>query len=151
MLQLSKEAALLSAKFAQWLEPKLIGDLGDIADFAGKLHGAIIRISGILHLAVGHTGAKKITSSTMSRAIKLGSYFLQHAKIAYQYMGADKQLQDANCILHQIKKKEYDKLRGYDILRLCRPWYAGLESGTLFQPFLRFSHEQSSCYRFLLT
>lgn len=120
VLKLSKEATKLSAVFANRLEPRLIKDLENIAGFAGKLHGAIIRIAGILHLIGGHADNQLISYDTLRNAISIGRYFLKHAKMAYQLMGADKQLQDAKYILRQLEKQEVMEITRYEVFRLCR-------------------------------
>ena len=123
LLHLSKEAALLSADFANKLEPRLINEFENITDFAGKLHGAILRIAGILHLISKYSNNQSISADTLRNAIKIGKYFLKHAMIAYQLMGADKQLQDAKHILRQIKRNGETEITRYDIFRLCRPHF----------------------------
>lgn len=128
-LRLSKKTYELSAKFATKLEPHLIDKLEGIADFAGKLHGAVLRIAGILHLIEGKAN-RAISYDTMNNAIKLGFYFLNHAKVAYQLMGTDKQLQDAKYILQQIKKQTDMELTRYDIFRLCRGHFSKDEEMT---------------------
>ena len=120
VLQLSKGATELSANFAEKLEPRLIDSLENIADFAGKLHGTVLRIAGILHLIDGNTDSQLISPNTMRNAIKMGHYFLKYAKIAYQLMGADKQTQGAKYILRQLEKQNATELTQNEIFRLCR-------------------------------
>lgn len=120
ILRLSTGATLLSVNFAEAFEPRLISDLEDIADFAGKLHGAIIRIAGILHLIDGNRAEKRISVEIMRSAIKIGEYFLEHARAAYQLGGSHKQPQNAKYILRQIKKQGKMELSRYEIFRLCR-------------------------------
>jgi len=52
---LSDEAEALSEQFYNALEPRLgkDGDLEHMADWAGKLHGAVLRIAGLLHAVEG--------------------------------------------------------------------------------------------------
>ena len=92
-LKLSPEANCLLVQFEEWLEPKLgsDGELSPIVDWAAKLAGGIVRIAGLLHLA-DHVGdAEKplvVDAETMSRALSLGDFLINHAKIAYQVMDA---------------------------------------------------------------
>ena len=55
MLTLSHEADVLSENFFNALEPRLgkDGDLEHMADWAGKHHGAVLRIAGLLHVVEG--------------------------------------------------------------------------------------------------
>ena len=97
ILTLSEEAHILSANFANELEPRLIDDLDSMADFAGKLHGAVLRIAGILHIVDQLVFAPNtpLPKETMQAAIQIGFYFLEHARAAYQLMGTDGQAQGA--------------------------------------------------------
>jgi 5S rRNA maturation endonuclease (ribonuclease M5) len=109
ILALSHEALTLSNEFAKRLEPKLVDDLEFISDWAGKLHGAILRIAGILHISQ-HVLEKSpweiiVSSDTMSKAISIGEYFVEHAKAAFNLMGTDKNIEDAKYILKWIKKQ----------------------------------------------
>jgi hypothetical protein len=92
--------------FSAGLEPRLGvgGDLYAIADWAGKLAGAVARIAGLLHaakLAPGPAAAHPEASAgagpadalidepTMEEAIAIGRYFLAHAEVALGMMGVD--------------------------------------------------------------
>ena len=65
------------------------GDLETIGDWAGKYHGAVLRIAGVLHVvqqAMADPQAP-VSGQTMADAIAIGRYFLEHAKAAYMLMG----------------------------------------------------------------
>ena len=106
IIKLSEEAKLLSAEFANKLEPRLIGDLEMIQDYAAKLHGAVLRIAGILHIIKNSVFAEKdlLPGETMKNAIQIGNYFLEHAKHAFQLMGIDEQTKGAQYVLMQLGK-----------------------------------------------
>lgn len=129
LLQLSPEAYALSAAFAKELEPRLIEDLESIADFAGKLHGAILRLAGILHLVnqLVFAPTTPIPEEITQSAIQLGYYFLEHAKAAYQLMGADERIQGARYVLEKIKKMGQPKVSKRDIYRACRGKFKEVE------------------------
>jgi hypothetical protein len=120
LLRLSEKADKLSADFHSKLEPRLTDGLENIQGFAGKLHGAVLRIAGIFHLIDGNTDEQCISSDTMRNAIRIGRYFLHSAKFAYKTMGADKQLQDAKYILKYLKRQNVTETTRYEIFRLCR-------------------------------
>jgi len=128
VLTLSKEAHELSTQFANALEPKLKGDLEHIADWAGKHHGAVLRIAGILHVVeeLSADGTPwednpPVSADTMKRAISVGDFFLEHAKACYGLMGTDKDAGDARYILRQLEsKKPAGELIPNDIWRICR-------------------------------
>lgn len=128
IINLSDEAYRVSADFATELEPRLIGDLEPIGDWAGKLHGAILRIAAALHLVeTREDGADTpLSLETMCSAIEIGRYFLEHAKKAYKIMGADEQLQGAKVILRTAEKLQIRKpISKRDLYRDCR--------GSIFQ------------------
>ena len=127
VLKLSSEAYRLSAAFAAELEPRLKGDLESIGDWAGKCHGVILRIAGILHL-MGQSGMESpVSVQTMESAIGIGRYFIEHAKAAYSLMGADAQTQDAKYILRQLERGQYKSISKRDLFRLCRGRFKRVE------------------------
>jgi hypothetical protein len=120
ILRLSNEAYKLSIEFAKRLEPRLINDLEHIADWASKLHGAILRTAGILHAAehIEHNPWEhEISLQTFSNAILIGEYFIEHAKAAFALMGADKNIEECKYVLRWIEKQEQPELKKRDILR----------------------------------
>lgn len=118
MLHFTVEAANLLKEFQAELEPQLAPDgaLGMMADWAGKLAGAVVRIVSILHLAenVEHFKSwpdfelwpKHVSGETMERAITIGRYLIPHARAAYAEMGADPQIENAKLLLRWIEKTE---------------------------------------------
>jgi hypothetical protein len=134
-LTLSSEAETISEKFYNELEPRLgkDGDLEHMADWAGKLHGAVLRLAGLLHVVDGVSINGKdfngipfestltITEKTMAAAVELGQYFLTHAQVCYGFMGVDENAENAKYILAQLTKKEAKgELRPTDIWQLCK-------------------------------
>jgi hypothetical protein len=108
MLYLTAEADSLLKEFEAELEPQLAedGELGAMADWAGKLAGAVVRIAGLLHLA-GHAQdlarwPDRIAAETMSHAITIGRYLIPHARAAFAEMGADAQIENAKRLLRWI-------------------------------------------------
>ena len=123
VIDLSPEAYRLSAEFAAELEPRLRGDLETIGDWAGKYHGAVLRIAGVLHVvqqAMADPQAP-VSGQTMADAIAIGRYFLEHAKAAYMLMGADEQTTGAKHVLHQLQKRgAYSEVKRYDLFKMSR-------------------------------
>lgn len=79
------------------------GTLADIADWAGKLPGAVLRIAGLLHIATHEMPeASKITVGTLRSAIRFGDYFTGHARIMYRMMAGHSNLADAQAVLEAI-------------------------------------------------
>lgn len=123
IITLSQEAYVLSAAFASELEPRLIDDLEDIAFWAGKMHGAILRITGLLHVSdqpAVFAQSTPVSAKTMQSAITIGYYFLEHAKAAHNPQGDDKPTNEAKYILLRLKKHNLSRFNSGELLRLCK-------------------------------
>jgi hypothetical protein len=121
ILRLSVEAEEKSFQFAQEMEPRLVDDLESIKDWAGKLHGAVLRIAGILHCST-YVGIEnfwdiEVSEDTLTKAIIIGRYFIEHNRAAFGLMGADPQIENAKLILKYIKKQGISKFTKRDIQR----------------------------------
>lgn len=106
VLRLSGEAKNRHRDFMRELEPRLgpKGDLSAIADWAGKHAGAVGRIVGLLHLAEARADDERVSAETMSRALSIGRYLIQHAQAAFAEMGADPETEGAQRILAWLKR-----------------------------------------------
>ena len=104
------------------IEGRLKGDLAEISDWAGKFVGAVLRISGILHVMKYPKDSMfdSVDRETMENAVAIGRYFLAHAKAAYSLMGADTVNKDAQYLLSFIKRERLTEFSRRDAMRLCR-------------------------------
>lgn len=93
-------------EFAEELEPRMGpgGDLDSLADWAGKLVGAIARIAALLHLVEGDVG-DPVAPYTTECAIRIGEYLLVHAKAAFMLMDTDQETTDAQYLLAWLQGK----------------------------------------------
>lgn len=112
---------VLEALFNE-VESRLKTDLSEIADWAGKFVGAVLRISGILHVMQNPKSAMfvDVSRQTMENAVTIGRYFLEHAKAAYSLMGADATNKNAQYLLDAIKREGLAEFSRRDAMRLCR-------------------------------
>ncbi len=109
ILTLDPHADGLLLDFERHLEPRLArgtGDLAHLADWAAKLTGATCRIAGLLHLArhLRDGWARPIDATTLSGAIRLAGYLVEHALAVFDLMGADPRTDDARWILDWITR-----------------------------------------------
>ncbi len=113
--------AVLEGLFNE-IESRLKGDLAEIFDWAGKFVGAVLRISGILHVMKYPKDSMfdSVDRETMENAAAIGRYFLMHAKAAYSLMGADTVNKDAQHLLSLIKRERLTEFSRRDAMRLCR-------------------------------
>lgn len=112
---------VLEALFNE-VEHRLKGDLAEISDWVGKFVGAVLRISGILHIMKNPVNAMfvDVCKETMESAVSIGRYFLEHAKAAYSLMGADATNKNAQYLLDAIKREKLSEFTRRDAMRLCR-------------------------------
>ena len=105
----NRQAGGLLLAFEEELEPRLdpeTGDLAHIADWAGKLAGAAVRIAGLLHLAEHVRGGwtRPISAHTMRSALVIARYLIDHALAVFDLMGADPLLSGARLALAWIER-----------------------------------------------
>lgn len=111
-LTLAADAQKISKSFMQGLEKKLVGELDFIKDWAGKWHGQISRIAGLLHIAENidmFAGEipfySEISKDTYQKAIILGEYYLKHAINIFGSCSENEETATAVYLLEKIKKK----------------------------------------------
>ena len=95
--------------FRAALEPRMhpeFGDLADIADWANKLSGQLVRVSALLTLASDPT-ATVVDADAMRAAVGLAPYLIDHAQRAFDLMlGRRAPLEPARAVLRWIKRKK---------------------------------------------
>lgn len=108
IITLTAEAHAEAGRFFESLENRLADDLndGDIEAWAGKLHGQIMRIAGIIHccLYMNNAAQTPVSLETMRAAEHIGLYFLEHAKVTFKMAGLSegKDVRDAKYILKRL-------------------------------------------------
>lgn len=106
---LATEAAAVFRRFREQTEAELVpsGKLAPIKEWASKMPGAVARIAGILTLADmaegGLRGMPRVEQETMEKATRLGWYYTEHARFAFEEMNADPVLGDAGYLLGRIR------------------------------------------------
>lgn len=127
IIRLSHEAHQEAKQFFEKLEPRLADDFGDLNDlegWAGKFHGQVMRIAGILHCCIHAENSAEISVSlnTMKAAQTIGNYFLQHAQAAFQIMGMteSQDTKDARYILRRLKENGQMEINKRDLIRSCQ-------------------------------
>ncbi|MEE5994137.1 MAG: DUF3987 domain-containing protein [Oscillospiraceae bacterium] len=129
LILLSPEADKLIADYATELEPKLVTDYAEMADWAGKLIGNTLRIAGLLCRASVYRDFDFlsdddepliVSQQIMENAIRLSRYFLNHAQAAYAVLPEDAMYQKADHILQMIKEKHLTEFDRREAMRFCR-------------------------------
>jgi replicative DNA helicase len=125
VLRLSAEALQSFDGYAKGIERHLgpDGELHAIADWAGKLSGAVARIAGILHAAnslAGEPWRLAISKTTLEAAIEIADYFLAHAIAAFAEMGADPAVEGAKAVLRWLLKHGHALVSKRDVFNAHR-------------------------------
>lgn len=110
VLTLTADAREALRVFRAALEPRLRphGDLSNIVEWASKLAGAVVRISGLLHLAENVvTGYRvPIERGTIDSAIAIADYFVPHAQATFRMMSPRAGLfADAEAVLSRVRRE----------------------------------------------
>ena len=128
VITLSPEADKMLEAFSEELEPKLKAEYARIADWAGKIVGNTARIAALLCRA-GATVTRDffdvsdplvISGKVMTDAIRIGRYFIEHARAAFSLLGADEGIQNCKYVLSAIQRAGLTEVSRRDVMRLCR-------------------------------
>ena len=121
-IKLSEEAQTISRKWFYFIEPLLIDELSSMGDWSGKLHGATLRVAGLLHCMENWNDLNNnliVSGETMKNAVEIGKYLLEHAKWAYSALDVDERTEDAKYVFNKILESGKTTLSGREIQRLC--------------------------------
>ncbi len=78
------------------------GDLRDLCGWGEKYRGLVGRIAGLYHLA-DHPAEESLSLSTMDKAIAVGGWAAESAKVAFQTMEVSPDLRAAGAILDVLR------------------------------------------------
>ncbi len=128
IITLSPEADALLAAFAEEIEPKLVTDYAEIADWCGKLIGSTLRIAGLLcrasvyrsHDFLDVNDRLVVEGAMMQNAIRIGRYFLNHAQAVFNVLPEDVMNEKAAHILSMIKERNLTEFNRRTAMRNCR-------------------------------
>lgn len=131
IIKLSPEAHNEARRFSEALEPRLRDDLEEVEAWAGKYHGQVMRIAGILHCCIhGDNAANEpVCLNTMLNAQTIGMYFLDHAQAAFQIMGLsdDPATKEAKYILKRLVACGQMEMSKRDLFQLCNGRFRRVE------------------------
>jgi len=111
-LRFSGEARRHMVEFSRWLEPRLgeDGDLGHMADWGGKLAGAVARMAALFHCAdrAGNVTPwrEDVQAASVDAAIHVAEYLIPHARAAYGEMGQDETADAAQRIIRWLERAQ---------------------------------------------
>lgn len=115
LLRLTDEADNLLLCIETEIEPQLREDgrLGGITGWGGKLAGATLRVAGLLHITERKID-EPVSAETLERAWRIGSYFAEHALIAFRQVGITGET-DAHKVLDYLRKQKLKEFTVRDL------------------------------------
>lgn len=130
-LTFSPEAGEGVIRLLEAVEPRFRpdGDLAYMTDWGGKFVGAVVRIAGLLHMAEHARDGwdKPVSLATFEAAAELGEYYTQHAKAAYDAIGADPAIAGARAILRWLRTTRATPVTTRDLQRGIRDKFAKVD------------------------
>lgn len=123
-IKLSPEADQEAERFFNHLEQRLAdGFSEDMEAWAGKFHGQVMRICGIIHCCQYFQEAAQVPVSleTMRAAQTVGEYYLAHTQAAFQVIGLSEsqETKDARYILKRMLATGQQQISKRDLFRQC--------------------------------
>lgn len=132
-ISLSNKAYSLLKDYYESFESRLATDLKEIGGWAGKLVGNILRISALitrarnvkydafLYTPSSDDSAEWIVQKEdMESAIKLGDYFLEHARYAFDFMDDNTTKKQALNFLEKLKASKVNEISFREASRMCK-------------------------------
>lgn len=132
-ISLSNEAYSLLKDYYESFESRLATDLKEIGGWAGKLVGNILRISALitrarnvkydafLYTPSSDDSAEWIVQKEdMESAIKLGDYFLEHARYAFDFMDDNTTKKQALNFHEKLKASKLNEISFREASRMCK-------------------------------
>lgn len=122
-ISLSDDAYLLLKDYYESFESRLVTDLKEIGGWAGKLVGNILRISALITRArnvrydaflytpsTDDSAEWMVQKDDMENAIRLGEYFLEHARYAFDFMDDSTIKKQALNFLEKLKASKVNEI-----------------------------------------
>ncbi len=119
IVTLSADANKRRVEYQDQVENKLGCEWCQLQDWGGKLVGATLRIAALLHLS-SYSANEPISAETMEDAIKIADFLGPHAEAAYQMMGSNGIIGEAEALWRRIKAQKTTEISRRDLYRSLR-------------------------------
>lgn len=132
-ISLSDDAYSLLKDYYESFESRLVTDLKEIGGWAGKLVGNILRISALITRArnvrydaflytpsTDESAEWMVQKDDMESAIRLGDYFLEHARYAFDFMDDSTIKKQALNFLEKLKTTKVSEISFRDACRTTK-------------------------------
>ena len=122
VIHLSEGANQVLNSYIEITEQRLVNEWDCMMDWGGKLAGAALRISALIHATENPDNASEqpISSETMNSAIEISECLSAHAMKAYQIMSVDDNQKNAKYLWEKIQKINKDIFRQNELFDLCK-------------------------------
>jgi hypothetical protein len=130
-LKLSEDAYETWKKFQRTVEDlmKEGGKLQYLRDWASKLPGAAARIAGVFYCVTSDLAETVIVDSgTMQKAVDLATLLIDHALAAFDLMGRDRTIEDAQKIFAWIQRERFEAFTVRDCFRAHQSRFKRVEA-----------------------
>lgn len=124
---LSPEANKRREEYQANIEKKLGREWEHMADWGGKLVGAMLRIAALLHLS-SFPAATPVNEETIMGAIKFADFFGANAEAVYQLIGADEAQADARYLWRRIAEAGKSEITKRDLFNACKGKFKRVEN-----------------------
>lgn len=137
IVRFSSEAASLFSEFRMEIEARLdpaAHDLHGLSSWASKLPGLTARLAGVLHVAqqVDAWSSTEIQAATLSDAIDISRYLIEHSRVAFGLMRADPLQTDAqyllNVMIKAARNNTVSKLKRHEVWQLTKRHFRSAET-----------------------
>lgn len=119
-IELAPKAWQMFAQWRQKLEHGRVadGELRPMATWTTKLESTVIRLAGLLQVSKG--GPLTVSPDVMGRALTVGEYWIEHAKIVYDMWGTSDLMAAARVILKWLTELAEEEFSVRDLYRARR-------------------------------
>ncbi len=114
VIGMATEARRIFLLWRQGLEEQRTpeGSLRPLAEWSTKLESSVLRTAGLLAVA---DGADTIDPATMTRAITVGEYWIEHARAVHDMWGADEMIAKARQVLTWARQRQLQQFTLRDV------------------------------------
>lgn len=130
IIRLSEPAYRQWISFAEAVELELRdgGQFELLRDWAGKLPGQAIRLSGLFHVARAEDPAgTPVPADTMDKALRLAAVLADHARAAFAFMGSDPAVECGRKILRWIVQGRVEAFTARDAFEKVKGSFPKME------------------------
>lgn len=130
VLLLSGAAHQMLTDFRAWLEPtqkEIVGRYAHMTDWTGKVAGTVLRLSGLYHLASGHSVDDLVSAECMTWAINLGRWACGQAEYVHRFWRSGDSNPGVEWILKWLRTRDTNTFTRRELTRSgCarQEWYS---------------------------